>query len=143
MIHTLQERFKDDTFGRIGNVLHGRYHLHPVILQGVLVDRSLVLVAGKSVQLVDQNVVPLLFFDVLHHALEVGAHIVGARHSAVDVRFHDQDPVSLGVIVTNAKLTFDGLLGLVIAEIPSVDDCCFHVAFSSVSLDFVVWFCWR
>ena len=80
---------------------------------------------------------------VLHHALEVRAHIVGTCHSAVDVGVHDQDPVSLGIVVTNAKLTFDGLLGLVVAGIPSVDDCCFHVAFSSVALDFAVWFCWR
>ena len=85
---------------------------------------------------VDQNIAPWLLFAVLHHALEIGSHIVGARHIAVDVGIHDQDPVSLGIIVTNAKLILDGLLGLIIAGIPSADDCCFYVV-SSVSLDFL------
>ena len=99
---------------------------------------SLVLVSGESVQLVDQNVVPLPLSAVLHHALEIGAHIVGARHSAVDVGFHDEDPVSLGIIVTNAKLTFDGLLGLVIAGIPSVMTAVFMLLFPPFL--WILWF---
>ena len=69
---------------------------------------GLVLISGKAIQLVDQNVVPLPLSAVLHHALEIGSHIVGACHSAVDVGVHDQDPVSIGIIVNRGlSLLYD------------------------------------
>ena len=89
----------------------------------------LVLVTGEAVKLVDQNVVLRSLGTVSQHTLKVTAIVIRTGHSSVNVGIHDDDLVSLRVFLTNAKLTFNGLLGLGVAGISSVNDCRFQFVF--------------
>ena len=126
LVHTLQETFKDDPFRSIGDVFHSGNQFHAVLFQSMLVDRRLVLVAGEPVKLIDENDLPLMLGTVQQHTLKIRAHIVGSRHSTVDIGIHDQNIICLGIVFTDAQLSFDRLLALAIAAVTSIDNCFFH-----------------
>ncbi len=52
---TLQHAFQNDALGPVGNDLGGGHHLDPVLFQSGLVAGAVVAVAGKPVQLPDDN----------------------------------------------------------------------------------------
>ena len=55
LVHAFQQTFQNDSFGRIGNILHGGDNFYAVIFQGLLMDRRFILVAGKPIEFVNSD----------------------------------------------------------------------------------------
>ena len=83
--HALEKRFKDDTFGRIGNVFHSGNEPDAVIAQGFTVHSHFVFVTRKTIEFVNKNDFPFMFGAVTQHSLKVFAVVVFACHGAVDI----------------------------------------------------------
>ena len=69
-----------------------------VLFKLTFVVNCVVAVAGKAVQLPDQDRIENLFGTVLDHPLELRTVIGLGRVSPVDVSAHDCDAVALGVV---------------------------------------------
>ena len=54
--HAFEQAFKDDALRRVGDILHCGYKFDAVIAQRLFVHRHLVLVARKSVELIDCHI---------------------------------------------------------------------------------------
>ena len=73
-----------------------------------------------------QHKIPSLFVAVFYHLLKGVAVVVCARRGSVYILIYDQNVVTLGIVVANADLSFDGLFSLPIAAVPRVDHRSFH-----------------
>ena len=87
----------------------------------------------------NENIVPFVFRTVLDHAPKIGTVVICARHGAVNIGIQNKDVVCFGVFLTDADLSFNGLLCLIFGRITRVDSCCFHfdsafLAFSSYKI---------
>lgn len=49
-----------------------------------------------------------------------------AGHCSVNVGIHNDDVIAFRIVLTHAKLTFNRLLGLAVAGISEICNCCFH-----------------
>ena len=121
-----EHRFKDNTFGRVGDKLGSRYHFNAVVFEGFLVYSHLVLVTRKAVQLVDNHIVPLFLVAVVYHAAKIGAVVILARHGAVYIGIDDEYIIPRRVLLAYAQLPVNGLFGLAITAVSCIDNCCFH-----------------
>ena len=54
----------------------------------------------------NQNQLPLFASAVFYHALKVGAIVVCARHSAVDIGFYNGYIVSFGILIAYSKFLY-------------------------------------
>ena len=61
------------------------YYLYTVIAQCLFMYRRFVLITGKPVKLIYENVMPFPFCAVLNHVLKIGAVVVRACHGSVDI----------------------------------------------------------
>ena len=127
MVHALEQRFENDAFGRVRDVFHCGNELYPVLFQGVLMDSHFILISRKPVELIDDDILPLPFAACFDHALKIRAHIVRACHCAVYISVNDEKVIVLGVVLADAKLSFNGLFRLGVAGIAGIDDSFFHV----------------
>ena len=69
----------------------------------------------------DKHIIPSLLVAVFHHLLKGVAVVVCACCGSVYILIYDQNVVTLGIVVANADLSFDGLFGLPIAAVSRVD----------------------
>lgn len=56
LVHSFEQRFENDAFGRVRDVLHCGNELYPVLFQGVLMDSHFILISRKPVELIDYNI---------------------------------------------------------------------------------------
>ena len=92
---TLQHAFQNDALGSVGNDLGGGHHLDPVLFQSGLVAGAVVAVAGKPVQLPDDNHIEQALAAVLNHVLKFRAVIGLGGKGPVYVVAQDGDAVLL------------------------------------------------
>lgn len=133
VILPFQQTFENNSFWSVGNILHRGQNFNAVVAQCLFVDSRFVLVAAESVQLVNQNVIPLTTGAVFYHALKVGTVVVRSRHCSVYVLVEYDYVVLFCVFFANPHLPFDGLLGLAVARITGIYHCCLH---NFISFDF-------
>ena len=119
---TFQHRFQDDAFRPVRDDLSGGHQLDAVLFELRLVASAVVAVAGKAVQLPDQNDVKQLALAVLNHLLKLGAVVRFGRNRPVDIVLDHRDTVLLGIGGAFANLAFDGFLALIVGGIAGVDD---------------------
>ena len=86
-------------------------------------DYGFVLVAGESVEFVNDDCAPLLFIAVFDHLLKGNSVVGRARNGSVDIGFDDQKIVLFCILVTHSELTFDRLFGLCVRRVSCVDNC--------------------
>ena len=112
--HALEEAFEDDALGSVGDVLFGGDDAHAVLAEGVAVEGAIVTVAGKSIQLPDEDDVKEFLRAVLDHALEVGAIVRLCGKRPVYVLPDDLQFVIFGILRALPDLPLDALLPLII-----------------------------
>ena len=93
-----------------------------VLFELTFVVNCVVAVAGKAVQLPDQDRIENLFGTVLDHPLELRTVIGLGRVGPVDVSAHDGDTVALGVVFAVPQLAFNGGFALAVRGVAGVDD---------------------
>lgn len=91
------------------------------MLEFVLVEGRIVTIAGKTIQLPDDDPLKLLFRSIGNHALEVRAVICHAGYGAVDVFTDNVYIIAFGILVAIPELTFDGLLPLAVRRETGID----------------------
>ena len=121
----LKHRFEQHAFGTVGDILLRGNDLYAVLFENVLIVGGVVAVAGEPVQLPDEHGVEQFVIAVFDHPLEFGTVVRLCGERAVDVCTEYGNAVPFGKFHALADLTFDALLSLVVARIPSVNDC-FH-----------------
>lgn len=126
MLKPFEHTFKDYTFWRIGYKLRCRHDFNAVVFQCFLVHSRFVLVARKTVKLVYEYHTERSFCAVFNHTLEVWTVVIRTCHSAVYVGIEYEYIVALCVLRTYAQLSVNALLGLAVARIATIDNCCFH-----------------
>ena len=131
----LQDGFQQDA------VCAGRNHLScgndadVVLFEQHLIAGAVVTVAGKTVELPDDDHIEQVLVAVLNHLLKRGTMVCSRGISAVDVVLQNGDVVLLRESRTLTDLSFDGFLALVIGRIAGIDDS-FH-GYISLIEDFV------
>src|SRR5699024_2803658 len=93
-----------------------------VLFKLALVIDCIVTVAGKAVQLPNQDRIENLFGAVLNHPLKFGSVVGLGGVGPVDVSAHDGDAVALGVVFAVPQLAFNGGLALAVRGVAGVDD---------------------
>ena len=121
----LQHTLQNDTLGPVGNDLGGGHHLDPVLFQSGLVAGAVVAVAGKPVQLPDDNHIEQALAAVFNHVLKFRAVIGLGGKGTIYVVAQDGDAVLLSKGSTLSDLTFDTFFPLVVGGIAGVNNC-FH-----------------
>ena len=122
----LQQTFQKDSLGTIRDDLGGRHHLHPVLFQRGLVTGAIVAVAGKPVQLPDNDHIKQAFAAVLDHVLKFRAVVGLGGKGPVNVVAQDGDTVLLGKGGTLSNLALNAFLPLVVGGIAGIDNG-FHI----------------
>ena len=82
-----------------------------------------VLVAAESVQFVDNDIISTPLGAVCYHLLKGKTVIVCSRHRAVDISIKYDYAFILCVFFADTQLSFDRLLGLIVARISCVNYC--------------------
>ena len=118
--HSFKQRFEDDPFGTVRNILHCRKNFDAVIFQCFAVDRHFIFVAGKAVELIHEDIIARARRTSFKHSLKVFPIVVRTRHGAVNVVVEDLDIVPFGIVVADMDLPLDGLLGLPLAGIAGI-----------------------
>ena len=116
----LQHAFQNDTLGPVGNDLGGGHHLDPVLFQSGLVAGAVVAVAGKPVQLPDDDHIKQAFAAVLNHVLKFRAVVRLGGKGPVYVVAQDGDTVLLGKGGTLSNLALNAFLPLVVGGIAGI-----------------------
>ena len=123
---TLQHAFQNDALGPVGNDLSGGHHFDPVLFQSGLVAGAVVAVAGKPVQLPDDNHIEQALATIFNHVLKFRAVISLSGKGPVNVVAQDGDTVLLGKGSTLPNLPLDTFLSLIVGGITSIDHS-FHI----------------
>jgi hypothetical protein len=118
---TLQYGFQNDALRTVGNHLSGGHDLHSVFLQQGFVPRTVVSVAGKAIQLPDDDHVEQLFAAVFNHVLKFRAIVGLGRKGAVDVVPQNCDAVLFCECRAFPELAFNRFLPLVVGGIAGID----------------------
>ena len=118
----LQDGFQQDAVCAGRNHLGGGNHADVVLLEQHLISGAVVTVAGKTVELPDDNHIEQVLVAVLNHLLKRGTMVCPRGISAVDVVLQNRDVVLLRESRTLADLSFDGLLTLVVGRIAGIDN---------------------
>ena len=116
----LQHAFQNDTLGPVGNDLGSRYHLDPVLFQSGFIAGAVVAVAGKPVQLPDDNHIEQALAAVLNHVLKFRAVVGLGGKGPVYVVAQNGDTVLLGKGGTLPDLPLDTFFPLVVGGIAGV-----------------------
>ena len=82
---TLQHAFQNDALGPVGNDLSGGHHFDPVLFQSGLVAGTVVAVAGKPVQLPDDDHIEQALATIFNHVLKFRAVISLSGKGAIYV----------------------------------------------------------
>lgn len=114
-VKSLDDGKKELPFGSVRDVFHSRHKLHSVIREFLSVHDGFVLVAGKSIELVNDNHTPLPAFAVLEHLLKCRTIVVRSRCGSVDVTVHHEQSVLFRILLAHADLSFYGLFCLAVA----------------------------
>ena len=118
----LQHRFQNDTLRPVRDDFGSGHEFDAVLFELCLVAGAVIAVAGKAVQLPDQNDVEQFALAVLDHLLELGPVVCLGRDGTVDVVPDYCHAVPFGIGGALADLAFDGLFALVVGGIASVDN---------------------
>lgn len=112
--HAFDDRLKEDAGRIVGDVFHGRNHLHAEFFKLVLILCAVVAVPGKAVQLVNDDIGKSPGGSVVDHELELGPLVRPPGHGAVGVCAEDLVAVPPCEIFADADLAFDGFLSLAV-----------------------------
>ena len=121
-----QHAFQNDALGPVGNDLSGGHHFDPVLFQSGLVAGAVVAVAGKPVQLPNDNHIEQALATIFNHVLKFRAVISLSGKGPVNVVAQDGDTVLLGKGSTLPNLPLDTFLSLIVGGITSIDHS-FHI----------------
>ena len=122
---SFQDAFQNDPFGPIRNNLGSRHHLDPVLFQSGFVAGAVVAVAGKPVQLPDDDHIKQAFAAVLNHVLKFRAVVRLGGKGPVYVVAQDGDIVLFSKGSTLPDLSFNTFFSLIIGGITGINNC-FH-----------------
>ena len=134
--HAFEEAFEDDALGAVGDVLLRRNDAHAVLSESVAVEGTIVTVAGKAVELPDEDDIKKLLAAVLDHALEVGPIVRLCGKRPVYVCSNDLQIVILGILRALPDLPLDAFLSLIVRAIPRVNNC-----LHSDIIEYDIYFC--
>ena len=92
-----------------------------LFFKDALIVGRVVPVAGKAVQLPNQNCLKGVGGAVVDHLLELRAAVGLGRKRPVNVRANQVDAVLVGIFLAFPQLAFDGFLPLVVAAVAGID----------------------
>ena len=122
---SFQDAFQNDTLGPVGNDLGGRHHLNPVLFQSGFVAGAVVAVAGKPVQLPNDNHIEQALAAVFNHVLKFRAVVGLSGKGAIYVMAQNGDIVLFSKGGALPDLAFNTFFSLIIGGITGVNNC-FH-----------------
>ena len=122
---TLQHAFQNDTLGPVRNDLSGGHYLDPVLFQCSLITGTVVALAGKPVQLPDDDHIEQALAAVLNHVLKFRSVVGLSRKGSIYVVAQDGDIVLFSKGSTLPDLAFNTFFSLIIRGITGVNNC-FH-----------------
>lgn len=134
--HAFEEAFEDDALGAVRDVLFGGHDTHAVLAEGVAVEGGIVTIAGKAIELPDEDDVKQLLRAVLYHTLKVGTVVRLGRKCPVYVLPDDLQIVILGILRALPDLPLDAFLSLIVRAIPRVNNC-----LHSDIIEYDIYFC--
>ena len=120
--HANEQALDHDALRAVRDRLHDRDKVDAALFKLAFVVDCIVTIAGKAVQLPDQDRIENLFGAVLNHPLKFGAVVGLGGVGPVDVSAHDGDTVALGVIFAVPQLAFNGGFALAVRGVAGVDD---------------------
>ena len=119
--HRLQQALQDHTLRAVRDILHDGDDADAVLLEGALINGTVVAVAGETVQLPDDDETERMLLRVFDHLLEGGAAVAGTGEGAVDILMEDRIAVFFRESVGVVQLPFDGLLRLGVGGVPRIN----------------------
>jgi hypothetical protein len=106
---SFQHALEHYPFGRVGYAFCRGYYLNAVIAERPFMYRTVVTASGKSVELIDDNIIEILAETRTYYTLKVGAVIVRSRHCFVNVCVYYTVALPLGKLGYNSNLPVNRL----------------------------------